>query len=128
MPDQGVPGSFGYDEQGALLTYANSRPDYAPGQVEAVWDAAPKLVDESGDTYVQVVDANDDLVRVYWEPGQPRDELWDMGHVTGEEYHSLRRRYLEHEITQEQFLAEFRDPDNYQVAHPGRNRSHVDEA
>jgi hypothetical protein len=128
MPDHGVPGSFGYDEHGALMEYANYRPEYDPGQVEAVWDAAPKHIDESGKSYVEVFDVDGLPQRVYWEPGQPRKDLWDMGHVQGEEYRDLRRRYLEHEIPQEQFLAEYRDPDRYGVAHPGRNRSHIDEA
>ncbi|MBO3095620.1 hypothetical protein [Cellulomonas dongxiuzhuiae] len=46
MPETGTPNSFGYDEHGQLMTYANSRPSYAPGQVEAVWEAAPKRTDE----------------------------------------------------------------------------------
>ena len=50
-----------------------------------------------------------------------------MGHVPGREYKNLREEYLSHRITEEEFLREFRDPNNYRVQDPSRNRSHVDE-
>lgn len=123
MPAHGQPGSFGYDELGNRMPYANHRPDYADGQVEAVWRAA----DEDGDGIVTVLDADDNPVQIRWSPGQPRDGLWDMGHLPEAQYRDLRNSYLNHEITQEEFLRQYHNPANYQVENPGRNRSHVDE-
>lgn len=64
---------------------------------------------------------------VEWSPGQSRKGVWDMGHVPGEEYVKLHRRYMNHEITAKEFLEEYHDVDNYDVQDPGRNRSRVDE-
>ena len=123
MPAHGDSGGFGYDANGDLMPYANHRPSYAPGQVERVW----ANMDPDGDGIVYVLDRNDDLVPIQWQPGQPRDGVWDMGHIPDEPYRDLRHAYLNHEITLEEFLARYQDPDNYRVEHPGRNRSHVDE-
>ena len=51
-----------------------------------------------------------------------------MGHRLGFGYRDLLDEYVSHKIDEKQFLAIYRDPDNYQVEHFGRNRSHVDEA
>lgn len=68
-------------------------------------------------------------MKVIWRVGQSRAKAgWDMGHNPGFEYHDLLDRYLSHKITEEEFLAEYRDPANYRVEDAGRNRSHVDEA
>lgn len=50
-----------------------------------------------------------------------------MGHMPDKKYSDLRDRYLSGKITEEDFLAEYRDADNYRVEDPARNRSHVDE-
>lgn len=152
MPAKGVPNSFGYDANGDLLPYANHRPSYAEGQVEQVWNdswefqqseieqgrlALPKP-ESKNEMWVRVGDnaEGDGLVNlgdegtwrlVEWEPGSPRDGKWDMGHVADAKYSDLRSDYLSGRITKEQFLDEYRDPDNYSVEDPSRNRSHVDE-
>jgi HNH/ENDO VII superfamily nuclease with conserved GHE residues len=51
-----------------------------------------------------------------------------MGHLPNHEYKTLQQKFLNKEITEEEFLREYRNPKNYQVEHPGRNRSHQDEA
>ncbi len=123
LPKKGEPGSYGYDKDGNLLPYANSRPDYGPTQVDDVWKNAPR--DANGDVWVRDRDGN--LVKVEWEPGDPRKGKWDMGHVPDHEYRDLLDDYLSGKISKEKFLEEYRDPDNYRVEHPGRNQSHVDE-
>ena len=50
-----------------------------------------------------------------------------MGHVGDFPYRDLRSLYLRGEITYKEFMAEYRDPDNYRVEDPYRNQSHVDE-
>jgi hypothetical protein len=127
LPETGEPGSYGYDSDGKLMPYANHRPDYASDQVEAVWAAAEKHGD-GDDVYVLVKDMEDNDVQVRWNPGEPRDDLWHMGHRHGMEYRNLLDRYLSHQIDLDEFLTEYRKPENYEVQHPGRNMSHMDEA
>ncbi|WP_462216163.1 GH-E family nuclease [Mycobacteroides abscessus] len=64
---------------------------------------------------------------IEWQPGDPRIGLWDMGHVEGREYAPLRERYLSGQLTFEEFMQQYRDPENYRVQDPYRNRSHIDE-
>lgn len=118
----GEPNSFGYDANGDRLPYANHRPDYAPDQVESVWEAAK---DENGEVWAEGVDGEDVLIE--WEPGEPRNGVWDMGHLPESKYSSLRERYLSGQITTEQFLVEYRNPANYRVEVPEVNRSHRNE-
>ncbi|WP_426245470.1 HNH/ENDO VII family nuclease [Nocardioides sp. LHG3406-4] len=122
LPPKGRPGSYGYDRSGDRLPYANGRPSYGREQVDEVWS---KAQDEAGEVWVRNKDGQ--LVKIEWRPGQPREGVWDMGHVTGREYRHLRDDYLSGKISKDEFLREVRDPDNYRVEHPGRNRSHVDE-
>ncbi|MFT4263111.1 MAG: HNH/ENDO VII family nuclease [Nocardioides sp.] len=123
LPARGTPNTRGYDAEGNLMPYANNRPSYSKTQVEDVWRQSAG----DGDS-VWVPDKNGDLVEITWKPGESRVGKWDMGHRTGEEYRDLRDDYLNHRITKEEFLREYRKPENYEVQHPGRNRSHVDEA
>ncbi|MCL2849286.1 MAG: GH-E family nuclease [Micrococcales bacterium] len=128
MPERGAPGSYGYDDQGDLLRWANDRPPYAPGQVDGVWEAQPKVIDENGIPYVEAINKDGDLVRIYWNPGEPRQGVWDMGHKTGREYRDLRERYLSHQIDEATFLEEYQKTGHYEVQDPGYNRSHQGEA
>jgi hypothetical protein len=149
LPPHGDPGSFGYDANGDRLPYANSRPDFAPGQVESVWDLSrdEQLLDIH-DSRVGLPEPgpNQQWVRLHpegpigedwivhdghrlieWQPGDPRKGLWDMGHVEGGEYRYQREDYLSGITTYEEFLETFRDPTQYRVQDPFRNRSHIDE-
>lgn len=123
LPEHGTPNTFGYDAAGDRLPYANSRPSYGDDQVEQVWNRA-----KDADGEVWVLDKNGDPVKVDWQPGQPRRDVWDMGHVPGQEYRTMREEYLSGQISKEEFLKWYRDPDNYVVENPGRNRSGIDEA
>lgn len=122
LPATGEPNSFGYDPAGDRMPYANHRPDYSDQQVLDVWEDAK---DENGEVWV--TDRDGERVQIEWEPGEPRKDVWDMGHVPDAQYRDLRHAYLNHEISLEDFIEEYRDPDNYRVEHPDRNRSHVDE-
>ena len=158
LPAKGEPNSYGYDENGDRLPYANHRPSHTNEQIKETWDLSReeqikqikkgelKLLDVPEDEKIPGKDEiwvqkPDDAegpgihfdsegrkwAKITWEEGQDREGLWDMGHVPGREYKNLREEYLSHRITEEEFLREFRDPNNYRVQDPSRNRSHVDE-
>lgn len=158
LPAKGEPNSYGYDENGNRLPYANHRPSHTNEQIKETWDLSReeqikqiekgelKLLDVPDDEKIPGKDEiwvqkPDDAegpgihfdsegrkwAKITWEEGQDREGLWDMGHVPGREYKNLREEYLSHRITEEEFLREFRDPNNYRVQDPSRNRSHVDE-
>lgn len=122
LPPYGESGSFGYDDVGERLPYANHRPAHATDQDVAVWEQAKN---EYGEVWVR--DAGGNPYEVDWTPGAPRDGVWDMGHRADAKYSDLRQQYLNHEISLEEFLEEYRDPRNYRVEDPVRNQSHVDE-
>ncbi|MGU3654090.1 HNH/ENDO VII family nuclease [Mycolicibacterium sp. A43C] len=146
----GEPGSFGYDADGNRLPYANGgRPPFGLTQVEDTWNLSrqEQLADIAAGTrdlplpgpaqqWVELhpngpvgedwtVENGHRLIE--WQPGDPRRGLWDMGHIPGEEYRNLKQNYLEGNITYEQFIEIYRDPENYRVQDPYRNRSHIDE-
>ena len=122
LPLTGTPDSFGYDAHGDLMPYANHRPSYTSTQVEEVWDAA-----KNADGEVWVERADGEYTRVEWEPGQPRQGVWDMGHQPDRPYRELREQYLNHEISREEFLRRYQNPENYTVEDPTVNRSHRNE-
>lgn len=149
LPPTGDPGSFGYDLDGHRMPYANSRPDYGPTQLADVWNLSR---DEQlgaiggGALDLPKPGPNEQWVELHpqgpigdgwtvenghrlieWQPGQSRGGLWDMGHVEGNEYRNLREQYLGGEITFQEFMQEYRNPENYRVQDPYRNRSHIDE-
>ncbi|TWD70871.1 hypothetical protein FB469_2692, partial [Rathayibacter rathayi] len=99
LPKRGIPNSFGYDSDGVRLPYANSRPDYAPGQVKEVWNATreKQLLDiEGGEVgappslpgpdQLWVKNKSGDWKLIEWRPGEPRAGLWDMGHLPEAKY------------------------------------------
>ena len=65
--------------------------------------------------------------KVEWHPGEPRDGVWDMGHISDAKYSELRDEYLSGVIDKQQFLSRYRNAKNYRVEDPMRNRSHIDE-
>ena len=152
LPAKGEPNSYGYDGNGDLLPYANERPKYTEKQIEDVWTKSRndqikriengtldlpepgadrmwvRTVDDAAEGPGVHVDAKGHKWReVEWKPGQSREGLWDMGHVSDAKYSKLRDKYLSGEISKKEFLEEFHDANNYRVEDPLRNRSHVDE-
>lgn len=149
LPPHGEPGSFGYDDDGSRLRYANGRPPYGSTQEVDVWN-------QSREDQLQRIDNEDiNLPRpgegqqwtllhpngpigedwtvenghrlVDWQEGQKRDGLWDMGHDGGLEYRKLRELYLSHEIDFDEYMRQYQNHENYNVQDPYRNRSHIDE-
>lgn len=93
----------------------NSRPSYAPGQIEQVWDNA---MDENG----QVFDpySGEEL---QWDKSEPRNGQWDMGHNPGQTYKELWQDYRDGKIDHDTFIDEYQDPNNYRPQSPYTNRS-----
>ena len=94
--------------------YSNNRPSYAKGQVEEVWERAKDKDGIVRDPYTGEV--------LTWDKSKPR--TWDMGHIEGEEYRKMHKRYMDGEISKDDFLNWFRNPDNYQPQSQYSNRSH----
>ncbi len=154
LPETGEPNSYGYDADGNRLPYANHRPGYADGQTRTVWETAreqqlddirngridleePKedglwiephpTKNREGKDIVRTADGRE-WYQVHWDkydPEAPRD--WHMAHNTGQEYAPMHDRYLNHEMTPEEFLEWFQKSSNYQPSDPIRNMSHIDE-
>ena len=98
------------------LPYTLSRPSYAPGQVEQVWNNAKDPVtgivrDPSG-------------VEITWDRSLPRGSQWHMGHIPGQSYAVFHRLYMEQKMTKKEFLNWYRDPNNYRPELPHTNMSH----
>ncbi|MGO1265919.1 MAG: GH-E family nuclease, partial [Microbacterium gubbeenense] len=140
LPRRGEPGSYGYDDKGKRLPYANSRPKYDKNQVRDVFnntnasqrrrpprDQNGDRLDPPGENQVWVNRQDGTWDLVTWTPGQRRRDLWDMGHLPRRKYSDLRDQYLNGEISKEEFLSRYRNPRNYFAEDPGRNRSHMDE-
>ena len=51
-----------------------------------------------------------------------------MGHTRGNEYRTLHENYMADKITKKEFLAEYRNPNNYHPEDVHSNRSHAYEA
>ena len=65
--------------------------------------------------------------KVEWRSGEPRDGLWDMGHISKAKYSKLRDQYLSGEIDTKEILRRYRDASKNSVEDPIRNRSHIEE-
>ncbi|WP_236738544.1 HNH/ENDO VII family nuclease [Mycobacteroides abscessus] len=138
------------DMEGNPLKYLNgSRPDYGANQLIDVWSLSreEQIVDiQSGKLALPEPGPDQQWVRLHpngpigddwiienghrlieWREGDSRTGLWDMGHVGGNEYAKLRDQYHDGLITFRDFIDEYRDPENYRVQDPYRNRSHIDE-
>lgn len=99
-----------------LKPYAKSRPSYAKGQIEKVWEKAKdsltgKVYDPTGK-------------EIIWDRTKPRKGQWDMGHIPGEKYAEVHELYMNDVITKEEFLEWYRNPDNYRPELPSTNRGH----
>lgn len=93
-----------------------NRPKYGKGQVEKVWENA-----KGPDGKVRDPNTLEELT---WDPTKSRAGQWDMGHMPDQEYRKLHKRYMDGEITTEEFLKEYREPKNYRPESSSANRSH----
>ncbi|OZS77777.1 hypothetical protein CF394_09590 [Tetzosporium hominis] len=101
---------------GAKKPYSNSRPSYAKGQIEEVWERAKdpktgKVMDPTG-------------VEIIWDKSKARNGQWDMGHLPGQKYSEVHDLYMRGKITKKEFLEWYRNPKNYRPELPSTNRSH----
>jgi len=94
-----------------------NRPPYGPNQVEDVWESAK-------DYYGDVYDPNTGEL-LEWDPDMSRAGQWDMGHKPGFEYRKLHQDYMDGKINYDEFMYEYRNPDNYWPESPSANRSHA---
>ena len=99
--------------------YAKHRPPHKQSTVNQVWENA-KEKNRNG----KVIDPYT-KEEITWDKTQPRNGQWDMGH-RDETYKKLHDRYMDDEITKEEFLKEFHDPNNYhpQTVNSNRSRRH----
>jgi hypothetical protein len=97
----------------ANKAYSASRPSYGKNQVEDVWEAAKQ---KNGKVY----DPNTGEELVWSKEGKRN---WDMGHKPGKEYKKLHKDYMDGKITKDEFLKEYRNPQNYQPESQAANRS-----
>ncbi len=103
-----------YDED---KPYADSRPKYAPGQVEEVWRRAKQ---EGDDDIVEDPNTGQLLT---WDRSRDRTEQWHMGHKPDREYQYLHRYYMLGIITKDEFIEEYQNPDHYRPEAPIPNQS-----
>ena len=106
-------------DQGNKKPYSNpkNRPSYGKDQVQEVWDNAK---DQDGRVFDPYTDEE-----LFWDESRSRNGQWDMGHRPGHNYHNLWEDYMNDEITKEEFLKEYRNPDNYQPQSEYSNRSRL---
>jgi hypothetical protein len=97
-----------------------TRPDYAAGQEEAVWNAAAARDPEG---MGRVFDPNGGGELFWNDRTGNRFEQWHMGHVEGHKYEVWHRKYLDGQLTLDQFLAWYRNPAHYQPELPHNNMS-----
>jgi HNH/ENDO VII superfamily nuclease with conserved GHE residues/Domain of unknown function (DUF4150) len=92
------------------------RPKYADGQVDEAWERAK---DKNGDVY----DPNTGE-KLEWDKTKSRAGQWDMGHKPGFDYKKLHQDYMNGKISQEDFLQQYRNPNNYRPESVSGKRSH----
>jgi hypothetical protein len=57
-----------------------------------------------------------------WDKSNPRNGQWDMGHRYGKSYQKLHQDYMDGKISYEEFLSEYRSPQNYNPQSINGNR------
>jgi hypothetical protein len=98
--------------------WMKNRPAYREGLVDDVWNAAKKA---DGKVY------DPDGKELTWDRTKSRFDQWHMGHKPGKEYSKLVDDLVEGKITDEEFLKEYNDPNNYRPEDPVENMSHARE-
>lgn len=96
--------------------YKNSRPSYAEGQVETVWENAK--IKGNGHVY------DPSGAEIFWDQSKHRNGQWDMGHIPGKSYKETHRKYLNGTISKKEFLDWYQAPANYRPELPVSNRGH----
>ncbi len=108
---------FGKGTSNTQKPYSNSRPSYGKGQVDDVWENAKDI-----DGKVYDPNIGEELT---WEKSKPRSGQWDMGHTPENKYSDMHQKYINGEITKDEFLEWFRNHNNYRPESLSANRSHM---
>ena len=104
-----------------------SRPSYRKetkkhtGTVEETWR---KAQEDSPDGIVRDPATN---TPIEWEIGQPRNKVWDMGHLSKQQYRTVHQQYIEQDMTPEEFRNWFQDSKNYRPELYSSNRARMAE-
>lgn len=61
---------------------------------------------------------------IEWDRSNPRNGQWDMGHIPEAKYSEMHQKYMNDEITEQEFVDWYRYPRNYRPELPSTNRSH----
>ena len=110
------------DRNGNVYRYGDPRyrPSYGSNQVMTVWNNAKT---EGG-----VVIDNETIIE--WDENSSRVGVWDMGHISGQEYIEAYDRYMLQEYdpndfarNEALFVEEYRNAENYHPQIPHNNRS-----
>lgn len=102
--------------------YRRNRPSFPAGFVQQVWQASNPV--DMGDGRQMVRDANTPNP-IVWDMMSDRFGNFDLGHIFGHEYRRVLDDFANERITEEQFLEEYRNPDNYQIEQSSMNRKHI---
>ena len=99
--------------------YAKHRPSLKKETILETWNRHKNKDGFVYDPYIP-------NLKLEWDGKSPRK--WDMGHIRGKEYKKLHKAYMDGEISKEEFLREYNNPDNYVPQSRYSNRSHKFEA
>ena len=94
------------------------RPErYRKGVVETVW--------KNAENSKGIVRDPNTLEELKWDRTKSRHGQWDMGHKYGYSYNDLKQEFIEGEISYQQYLDEYNNPDNYHPESMSSNRSRI---
>lgn len=111
--------------EGEIIETIDNRPYLNPKNRPSFRKGVPKKVFESAkkpDGKVYDPLKTDRVIE--WEPGQPRKDVWDMGHKPGQKYSDMHKLYLDMEMTPAEFRDWYNNPNNYRPELPSTNRGH----
>lgn len=61
---------------------------------------------------------------LFWDTTKSRNGQWDMGHTPENKYSEWHKKYMDGEITLDEFKDWYRNSDHYVPESPSANRSH----
>jgi RHS repeat-associated protein len=94
--------------------YKANRPAYAIGQVDEVWNASKKADGKVYDPHTGR--------ELTWDKNKARNGQWDMGHIGEYKYEFELNNLKDGKITEEQFMINYRNPENYKAQGVKENR------
>lgn len=100
--------------------YRENRPSQRRSTIRTTWERAQRASPDG-----KVRDPNNGEI-LEWDGKGPRK--WDMGHKPGREYRKGIEDLRDGKITKEEFLKNYRNPDNYRPEAPSSNRGRRHEA